>query len=581
MPNSPNTPHKTNLPNMTYGEPATKLLTLEALVAARARARFAGRRVVQCHGCFDIVHPGHIRHLRQARALGDVLLVTITGDGGIAKGAGRPLIPEELRAENLIALDCVDWVYIDGHATAMEVLQTVQPDIYMKGKEYENNHDPRFAAERAVVERGGGRVVFSSGDVVFSSTALIAALQDSGESPYHQRLSQLARQEELSAGALQGVLASFKNKRVVVIGESIIDSYIMCAPPRIASESPVLALRPVEARHYDGGAAVVARHCAAMGATVSLITPIPHVDDGEASAMLGRLMHEGIKVHPICTGVALPEKQRYLVGTQKMMKLDLVQPLVLDQTQHDQILQLAADVVGAYADAVIITDFGLGLFTSQLLRRLCKALRPRAGVISGDTSSATASLRSMRGVDLLTPSEQELRDAMQLQTEGLTLVVDRLMTEQHVSNVIVTLGADGLIGFRPLRKDSVARNSEDKSHGSATSDDALPIAGNWSTRLASEHIPALAPAAVDPLGCGDALLAAATLSLTSGASLAVASYLGSLAAGVQVQRLGNIAVSAADLRQAIARVQSSRLVVGSIPADQQARASTGFLRATA
>src|SRR5690606_38542768 len=78
-----------------------KILSHEALLSRRAAARARGLKVVHCHGCFDIVHPGHIRHLRQARALGDLLLVTITGDEEVRKGTGRPLIPEELRAENL------------------------------------------------------------------------------------------------------------------------------------------------------------------------------------------------------------------------------------------------------------------------------------------------------------------------------------------------------------------------------------------------------------------------------------------------------------------------------------------------
>ncbi|MBY0261818.1 MAG: adenylyltransferase/cytidyltransferase family protein, partial [Phycisphaerales bacterium] len=158
---------------------AAKVVTHEQLLARRAEARAQGRKLVQCHGCFDIVHPGHLRHLRYARAQGDLLLVTITGDSMISKGSGRPLIPQELRAENLAALDCVDLVYIEPRPTAAELLGEVRPDVYVKGREYERNQDPRFKAEQEIVMRHGGRVVFSSGDVVFSSTALIAALEQS------------------------------------------------------------------------------------------------------------------------------------------------------------------------------------------------------------------------------------------------------------------------------------------------------------------------------------------------------------------------------------------------------------------
>ena len=246
---------------------AGKVLRFEELLQRRAQARDAGVRVVHCHGCFDIVHPGHIRHLRHARSMGDVLLVTVTSDALVGKGAGRPLIPQELRAEGLAELDCVDWVCIDPCPTAADLLEQVQPDVYVKGKEYETNNDPRFAAERATVERHGGRVVFSSGDVVFSSTALIASIDASADSFQHAMRS-LSGRAELSNQALDRVIGGFKGKRVVVVGETILDDYVFCDQPEVASESPVLALSPVEERRYDGGAAVIAQHLAALGYSV-------------------------------------------------------------------------------------------------------------------------------------------------------------------------------------------------------------------------------------------------------------------------------------------------------------------------
>ncbi|HED54447.1 MAG TPA: hypothetical protein ENJ00_09660, partial [Phycisphaerales bacterium] len=205
-----------NAPN-THDASRAKILSIGELLAERQRLREAGRTLVVCHGCFDIVHPGHIRHLRQAKAMGDVLLVSVTGDAQIRKGEGRPLIPEELRAENLAALDLVDYVYVDPNPTALELLGAVKPDVYIKGREYENNADPRFAAEREAVERGGGRVVFSSGEVVFSSTMLIDSLGQSMD-PFHSRLTALLDRPELGAEALGEVVSGFRGKKMIVVG---------------------------------------------------------------------------------------------------------------------------------------------------------------------------------------------------------------------------------------------------------------------------------------------------------------------------------------------------------------------------
>jgi len=521
-------------------DPGLKILDKNALLERRDLARAAGRRVVHCHGCFDIVHPGHVRHLRQAKALGEILLVSVTGDSGVNKGVGRPLIPEELRAENLAALDFVDWVHIEHRPTATQLLAEVRPDIYVKGREYEFNNDPRFLAERDAVERHGGRVVFSSGDVVFSSTALINAMEQSVD-PFHQRLSQLAASPELAGQELFSLLSRMRGKRLVVVGESILDTYVLCDRPDIAGESPIMTLRPLENRHYDGGAAIIARHAAALGARPTLVTAL---DDSEQSHQFRRrLVAEGVEVRALTTRTPTPEKQRFLVGAQKVMKLDLVEPYVLDASEQAALIGMATEAAraGGGCDAAVIADFGLGLMTPAALHKMCNALREHAAILSGDVSGRRSTLTAMRSMDLLCPSESEVRDAFRLHAEGLPLVAWRLLQDTDTRRAIVTMGAEGLIAF-------------DRLHDvQETADDA------WLHRLKAEHVPALTPFAIDPLGCGDSLLTAATLSLAAGGSLLASAFLGACAASCQAQRIGNVPISATDVRQTVVRVHNAHL----------------------
>ena len=138
--------------------PERKVCTLEQLLALRRSARDQGKTLVHCHGCFDIVHPGHIHHLQFARSLGDVLVVSVSADPHVNKGVNRPLIPDDLRAMALAALECVDCVYLNTNATAVELLDALQPDVYVKGQEYAHINDPRFLAERDAVTKHGGRI---------------------------------------------------------------------------------------------------------------------------------------------------------------------------------------------------------------------------------------------------------------------------------------------------------------------------------------------------------------------------------------------------------------------------------------
>jgi len=534
----------------------SKILSRADLLARRDEARRQGKTVVQCHGCFDIVHPGHVRHLQHAAREGDLLLVTITADAVMNKGLGRPLFPQELRAENLAALDCVDWVYINPDPTAEKLLDEVRPDIYLKGREYESNDDPRFAAERRAVERHGGRVVFSSGDVVFSSTALVSALEHRAD-PFHSRLKQLIHAHDLTPARLDTLIDSFRGRRVCVLGEVITDTYVMCDRPEVAGESPVMALRPVEQVSFDGGAAILARHMAAMGARPLLLTVLPR--STQAEALRQRLRREGVEVRWLDTepgggggGGAMLEKQRFLVGEQKVMKLDLVRPIALDAGRQAELLDMAVDAAGQ-CEAFILEDFGCGLFTQKLVREMCGAVRKRVGFLAGDVSGRRSSLLHMRGLDLICPTESEMRDALRDFDSSLNAVVWKLLEATRSKQAIVTLGPDGLIAFDRLR--------ETPGDGEGAASAAPAATTGWTSKVRGEHIPALVPHAVDPLGCGDALLSAAVLTMLAGGSLADAAFLGAVSAASEASRLGNEVISARDLRAGVESVAGGKLGV--------------------
>jgi rfaE bifunctional protein kinase chain/domain/rfaE bifunctional protein nucleotidyltransferase chain/domain len=512
-----------------------KIRTIDDVVRAVRAAQGAGEAVVMCHGCFDIVHPGHVRHLQHAASRGNRLLVTITGDAMVGKGHGRPLIPQELRAENLAALDCVDWVAVSNEPTAVELLERLRPDVYVKGREYEHNNDPRFLAEREAVERAGGRVFFTSGDVIFSSTALVAALEETA-SPFHAALRRLLAAHDVRPEIIDRLVHSFQGRRVLVVGEVIRDTYIMCDRPEVAGEAPVMTLRPLERRSYDGGAAVVAMHVAAMGARPTLLTGLPRSPDSEA--MRRRLALAGVEVRWIDLDQLIVEKQRFLVGTSKMMKLDCGEPLAVDAAHQSGLIDMACEA-GRECDAAIIADYGQGLFSAAMLERLCRRLRPVVPLMAGDVSGRRASLLAMRGVDVLCPSEAELRAAVHDYEDGLSNVAAEVMRRCAAGAAIVTMGADGLTAFE--------------------ADPDLPRDAQWPGRLKAEHVPAFVSHPVDELGCGDALLAAATLALCAGASLPTAAILGSVGAAAQARRLGNAVVGSADLRRGFRALAEAQL----------------------
>ena len=491
-----------------------KVLSLEALLGLREQARAAGKIVVHCHGCFDIVHPGHIHHLEFAKSLGDVLVVSVSADPQVNKGVDRPLIPDDLRARGLAALECVDWVYVNPNPTAIELLETLRPDVYVKGREYEQNHDPRFLAERDEVVRQGGRVVFSSGDVVYSSTALIGAVSRP-ERFNDEKVTRFRDRYSLTTTHLQAILRRGHGKRVVVIGDYVLDRYHFCDATGVAGEGPMLSLRPIQDRDYDGGAGVICLHLAALGAQPTLVCSL--ADDELSSQIAMRLQSQRVDVQCHHGRRQVVCKHRYLVDHTKLFKVD-DGACAPGDAQLEGLL--AARILAATegADAIIFADFGYGMITPGLLARILPPLRQRVAILAADISGNQSNLLAFCDVDLLCPTEREAREALHDFSSGVGAVAWKLLETTGARQAIVTLGKQGLVTF-----DGRGR--------------PLP------SRLSSEYIPALSAHAIDPLGCGDALLATATLALAAGASLEAAAFLGALAAANEVQEIGNQPVS--------------------------------------
>lgn len=151
------------------------VLTLEQTIVRFGRQKRNGKRVVFTNGCFDLLHPGHIRSLEAARALGDILIVGLNGDESVRtlKGPGRPVIPAVERAEILASLDCVDAVLIFDELTPQKVIASLLPDVLVKGGDWPGNQ----IVGREEVEASGGRVVLIEVVPGYSTTEILEKIR--------------------------------------------------------------------------------------------------------------------------------------------------------------------------------------------------------------------------------------------------------------------------------------------------------------------------------------------------------------------------------------------------------------------
>ncbi len=474
-----------------------KILEPEALAQTLREVRAAGLSIVQCHGCFDLVHPGHIRYLQAARAQGDVLVVSLTADDGVQKGPERPYIPQDLRAENLAALEFVDWVVIDPHPTAVELLDLLRPDVYVKGYEYARSHDPRFLRERETVEAYGGRVVYHSDEVVFSSTRLLESMQRDAQLE-QMRLRTLLLRRQVTLAAVREALAGFRGKRVLVIGDALRERIVLGDARQTAGDAPILSLQEIESEESWAGAAALALHLANLGAQPQLLTSL---GEDEASELLQRsLIAAGVEVHAIAARSGLPERTTYQADQNKLLQVCRGACFPLDSAGERMALTISADLLPA-SDALLMYDLGLGTLTPGLVAHLGSVGRS-GGKVTIAAVGARGDAAALGGADLLIGAERSLREAEHDHSSSLPAVIWNLLRKTSSTGAVAWLPRRGLMAF-------------DEADGAP--------------RLRTEYFPALTHQARDLAGVEEALVAVAALTRAGGGTLTLAAYLAALA----------------------------------------------------
>ena len=272
-----------------------------------------------CHGVFDVVHPGHLRHLAHAKTKGDILIVSLTADRFIKKGNYRPYVPENLRALNLSAFEMVDYVVIDRHEKANFILKFLKPNFYAKGFEYFSKGLPKATKEEIkVVDSYGGKMFFSPGDFVYSSSKF---LNSSLPEIHYEKLLILMDNNKITFNDLKKTIKNFSKLKVHVIGDTIIDTYTRTSFIGGQTKTPTFSLLKQKEENFIGGAAIVASHLKHAGANVSFSTVLGN--DPLGKFVIKELKKIKIKINPIIDSFRpTTNKNSFTTGLYKLLKVD-------------------------------------------------------------------------------------------------------------------------------------------------------------------------------------------------------------------------------------------------------------------
>ena len=481
---------------------------LREIIGGRPRKK----TVVMCHGVFDLVHPGHIRHLLYAKGKADILVASLTADAHINKAAHRPFVPENLRALNLAALETVDYVIIDENPTPIDNLAELQPDYFAKGYEYQSGGlHPKTQQEMEIVAAYGGEILFTPGDIVYSSSSII---ETTPPNLGIDKLLMLMEAEQVSFDRLRALLGRFNGVAVHVVGDTIVDSLTHTTMIGGMTKTPTPSVRFDNRIDYIGGAAVVAKHLRAAGADVTFSTVLG--DDALKDFVLAGLQQDGIVCQPIIDKTRpTTQKNAIVCDEYRLLKIDTLDNRSISDAHLDT---LAHQIGGMHSRAVVFSDFRHGIFNRRTIPSLIEAIPSDAyRVADSQVASRWGNILDFKGFDLITPNEREARFALADQDTGVRPLAAQLHEDGKVGTVILKLGDRGVITCRNGRAPGVPRS--------------FFVVDSFVDKL------------VDAVGAGDALLAYATLAMVSDGSEAMATIIGSIAAALECEVDGNIPIT--------------------------------------
>ena len=408
----------------------------------------SNKKVVQCHGVFDLLHIGHIRHFKEAKKNGDILIVTVTPDRYVNKGVGRPAFPEQLRLEALAAIDIIDYVALNNWPTAVEAIHLLKPAFYVKGSEYEDSTKDitgKISDEDQAVKDIGGSLVFTH-DIVFSSSNLINTHMSSFPEDVQKYLKDFSA--EYSSEDVISYLKKASSLNVLIIGETIIDEYNYCDPIGMATKDPILTVRYLTGERFAGGILAVANHISNFTNKVTLISMVGEWDTNE-DFIKANLNQNIDPVFFYKKNSPTIIKKRYIDNylRQKLFEVHVIDDQEIDTEQEFFLKELIEDHL-ASNDLVIVVDFGHGMLTSRVISTICNYSEFLA--VNTQTNSGNRGFNVISKyprADYVCLNHSEIRLETRNRGDNIEQMITMVSEKMNCNRMLITRGRFGTVCF--------------------------------------------------------------------------------------------------------------------------------------
>ena len=321
------------------------------------------------------------------------------------------------------------------------------------------------------------------------------------------------RRYKINNNKIKNTINSFKGLKVLVIGDTIIDEYQACESIGMSREDTSIAVKPIEKRRFLGGAAILAAHASSLGAKTKFISVIG--DDSEYKFLKSNLEKEGVFVNLIKDkSRTTTKKVRFRSGNTTLLRFNEFDQSPIPNFIENKVLNLIKKEIKKI-DLIILSDFSYGVVTKKLVDTINKfKIKNKNLIIVGDSQSSSqiGDITKFSNIDLITPTEYEIRLGLKDFSSGLVELGLQAIAKNISKNIIITLNKEGIL---------IQEGKE---------------------KFSTDKIASLSNVVRDPAGAGDCFLCASSMSFALNKNLWISSYIGSLAAAIQIQKVGNIPI---------------------------------------
>ncbi len=473
-----------------------------------AQEKKKGKKVVLCHGVFDLVHLGHIRHFKQAKKEADLLIVSITKDKHVKRGPGRPVFNEMLRAETLASLAMTDYVSIVDSPTATDFIKAIKPDFYAKGNDYkakDKDVTGKIYEEEDAIESVGGRLLFTD-DITFSSSHLLNSYIDA----YPPQTTKFLRalKKRFSADDVIHSLEKVKKLKALVIGDAIIDQYHYCNPMGKSSKEHLVVNKYESEEMFAGGTLATANNVASICGEVDMVTLLGREND-QKDFIESKLAKNVNPIFFYRDDANTIIKRRYVNqgSGRKLFEVCFMNDEEINKDVESQIKKFLQASLKKY-DVVVVSDFGHGLLSKNLIKLICQKSKYLA--VNVQTNSANIGFNLVTkypSANCVCIDEMELRYATHDKLGDLRTHAKKVYSQMNCDHIIATRGPHGSICY-----------SEEAGY---------------------HNTPAFAYRVVDAIGAGDAFFAYVGPCFAAGLPQELTAFVGNAVGSLAVQIVCN------------------------------------------